>query len=119
MKRNALGLLMLFFFLAAVAGMTGCAMPQSFGSSSEAADSLVTAIRAGDRAQAMKILGDNAEDLLSSGDEVADRNRISQFLDLYNQKHELVNNDDGSVTLVVGNNDWPMPIPIVKEPWRE
>jgi hypothetical protein len=53
-------------------------------------------------------------DLISSGDAVADRQALERFVRAYEQKHELVRGGERSVTVVVGNEQWPLPIPIVR-----
>jgi hypothetical protein len=60
-------------------------------------------------------MGSEGEQIASSGDEVADRQRREKFLALYDQKHELVKEGGDRLTLVVGKNDWPFPVPIVRE----
>ena len=62
-----------------------------------------------------KLLGPGAEDLLSSGDAVQDKADRNDFVARYQQKHSLEPNGDDAMTLIVGDNDWPMPIPIVKK----
>jgi hypothetical protein len=60
-------------------------------------------------------MGPEGEQIVSSGDEVNDRQRRQKFLELYDQHHELVSEDPDRRTLVVGDSDWPFPIPIVKQ----
>jgi hypothetical protein len=98
--------------------LQGCASTQpdgarKFGSPAEAVDSLAGALRAHDKAQLLAIIGPAGEDIISSGDEVADRQRGDKFLALYDQKHSLVPDGPQSTTLEVGNDKWPLPIPIV------
>jgi len=75
---------------------------------------MVKALRANDKATLDRLFGPDAEELLTSGDEVADKNRINKFLAAYDEKHQLQEHD-GRVTLLVGNKDWPLPVPIVKD----
>ncbi len=77
--------------------------------------SLVQALRANNDADLKSILGKEAGEVLSSGDEVADKNRIEKFLTLYDQAHRLERVDDDTMNVVVGDKDWPMPIPIVRD----
>jgi hypothetical protein len=90
---------------------------RTFASPEEAMTAAVAALRAHDSAQLKDIFGPDAEDILSSGDPVADQNAQAQFLARYDQKHRLEPDpkDDGTVTLAVGDDDWPMPIPIVRD----
>jgi len=101
--------------LGPAAGLTGCASEaRTFATPETAVDSLVVALRADDQRSLEKILGGDAREALSSGDDVADANRRTEFLRLYDEKHRLSRDDDASVTLEVGASDWPMPIPVVK-----
>lgn len=103
--------------LASVAAIgQGCSHHQAeYASPDQAVQSLVTAVRTEDKDSLRRIFGPEAEDILKSGDPVDDRNRAHKFLALYDEKHHLVDEPDGRVTLVVGKDDWPMPVPIVKD----
>jgi hypothetical protein len=65
-------------------------------------------------------MGPGGEDIISSGDEVYDRARGQKFLALYDQKHAITNEGPDRKSLVVGNDDWPFPVPLVKQgkSWR-
>ena len=97
----------------------GCASSSSsdrakFSSPHAAAQSLVDALRANDRARLDQILAPAADDILSSGDPVADRADAARFLALYDAGHRIQAEADGVHTLIVGEADWPFPVPIVK-----
>jgi hypothetical protein len=107
-------LLVVLLVLAVLAG--GCAAkPQTFDAPERAADALWRAARAGSSAQVEQILGGGSQDVVSSGDPVADQQALHRFAEAYEQKHQLVPEDEGRVNLVVGADDWPLPIPIVRE----
>jgi hypothetical protein len=91
-----------------------------FKSPDDAVNALATALRANDTAKLLAILGPGGQDILSSGDDVADEQRRLKFLGLYDQKHALTDEGADHKTLVVGNDDWPLPIPLVKQgdEWR-
>jgi hypothetical protein len=100
-------------------GLTGCAVKdqgagRSFSSPEQAEKALVDAVRADDMPQLLAIMGSDGEQIVSSGDDVADRHRRQKFLSLYDEKHSLVNNGDDMRTLVVGKTNWPFPVPIVR-----
>jgi hypothetical protein len=95
------------------AGETPAAQ-RTFASPEGALQSLVAAIRGRDTKALEAIFGPDSDDLLFSGDPVDDQQTLARFLTAYDEKHTLVPTDDNSVTIVVGNDDWPMPIPIVK-----
>ncbi len=86
---------------------------QSFSSASEAAQTLVEAVKKNDQAALLKVLGPDAKDLISSGDDAEDKNDRSQFLHKYRQMHRLVTEPDGTTTLYIGAENWPTPIPLV------
>jgi Protein of unknown function (DUF2950) len=99
---------------------TGCAgSAQGFDSPEAGVQALVGALRPYDQAKATAVLGAEADDVLSSGDPVADENMRGTFLEAFDRKHSIAA-EDGKATLLVGDNDWPMPIPLVKsgEKWR-
>jgi len=85
-----------------------------FASPDAASQALVSAVRANDHAQLEQILGPNSDELISSGDEVADRQSNERFLAAYDTKHRLVEGSSG-VTLEIGDALWPLPIPLVKD----
>ena len=68
----------------------------------------------------LAILGADAEDLLSSGDKVADRRARQLILVALNEKWSLANQGPNTKTLIIGNEEWPYPIPLVKDKtgWR-
>jgi hypothetical protein len=102
--------------VAALCLAQGCATPpQQFNSADDAANALITAVRADDKPTVLKILGSDAKEILSSGDSVADENARENFLQAWDEKHSLVTESDGYVTIVMGAKDWPMPIPICQD----
>jgi len=60
------------------------------------------------------ILGPDADEIITSGDPVADNNAREDFTKRYDQMHRLAYDDKGRVILYVGADNWPLPIPIVK-----
>jgi hypothetical protein len=88
---------------------------QTFPSASEAAKTLVKAIEKDDQAALLKVLGANAKDIVSSGDDAEDKNDRDQFVQRYRQMHRLVTEPDGTTTLYIGAENWPTPIPLVRK----
>jgi uncharacterized cupredoxin-like copper-binding protein len=88
----------------------GVAMAQTqqqlFSSPEEATRALLTATQAKDQSSLARIFGPRIKDLLS-GDTVSDANDLSQ-------------ESDQKVTLMVGNDEWPFPVSIIKtgDRWR-
>jgi len=95
--------------------IAGCSLQQKrFSTPEEAVDGLIGASKSERPDEVRRILGRGSDDVLSSGDDVADRRARDKFLNAYEEKNALVTEPDGSVTLQVGKDDWPMPIPLVK-----
>ena len=115
--------------LAALAAMTGLAPAdlhaqdtgqKTFPSAHQAAEALVAANRDNDVAALGQILGAEAASLISSGDETQDKNDRAHFVSLYETHHRFVATAPGKLTLVVGKDEWPLPIPLIKSGgvWR-
>jgi len=85
-----------------------------FGSPEEAMKTLVETVKAGDRKGMMAILGPEGEDIIESGDEVADKNAQEQFVKAYQERVDFVKEKEDRVSIIVGKDHWPLPIPIVK-----
>jgi len=85
-----------------------------------AVQALVAAARTGEDAALVDALGPDAEELVGSGDDVADQNVRRRFAARYDEKHEIVLDSDSKAELQIGENEWPFPIPLVKEEggWR-
>lgn len=88
---------------------------RAFSSPQEAMQTLVEALQAGDQESLRAILGPESEELLSSGDPVSDKADRERFLKAYAEKVDLVERGNDRVEVVLGNDNWPFPIPIVKE----
>ena len=86
-----------------------------FPSPEEAVKSLVAAVRANDIKEMRAILGPGSRDVISSGDDMADRVGREKFLKAYDRKNRLQEQSPARMTLCTGEDDWPMPIPIVKK----
>ena len=76
---------------------------------------LAEAVQAGDTKGVMAILGPEGEDIISSGDEVADKNAREQFVKAYQETVYFVKEKEDRVSVIIGNDYWPFPIPIVKK----
>src|ERR1700722_17152164 len=87
---------------------------QVFPSGMAAAKALVAAAHSDDMAALSSILGGDAKEVLSSGDPVADNNARENFVAKYDEMHRLAYDDRGRVILYLGADNWPFPIPLVK-----
>ena len=93
---------------------------ETFASPQEAVKALVEALKAGDTKALTVIFGPGSEDVITSGDPVADKAERERFINSYEQKNRLEEEGSDKVILCVGDDDWPFPVPIVKEDgaWR-
>lgn len=87
---------------------------KSFPSAEEAVKALVAALKINDDKELLAIFGTEGEEVISSGDPVADKDRIERFLKKYEEKNSLISKKD-SATLILGQDEWPFPIPVVKK----
>ena len=92
------------------------AVQNTFDSPQAAADALVKAAASLDVPSLLHILGPNSRDLVVSGDPVIDKTRASDFARLAREKQQmnLDPKNPNRAELVVGDSEWPLPIPLVK-----
>lgn len=88
---------------------------KSFRSPDEAVGELVAAVRADDEKALLAILGPGSRELIYSGDSVADNAGRDRFVAAYERRHLLKARTAVTMILHVGNDEWPLPIPIVKK----
>jgi hypothetical protein len=93
---------------------------KTFRSPEEAAKALVAAVKAGDVNAMQGILGPGSGSIVQSGDAVADRTGRERFVHAYGEANKLVRQGDAKAILLVGKDEWPLPMPIVREAagWR-
>ncbi|MGZ3569368.1 MAG: DUF2950 domain-containing protein [Thermodesulfobacteriota bacterium] len=103
------------FFQMGIAADVKQVKQKSFQSPEEAGKALFEALRAGDTKELLVIFGPAGKEMISSGDEVADKAARDRFVKAYEATNKLEKETDKKVTLVIGNHDWPFPVPIVKK----
>lgn len=86
---------------------------QSFTNPDDATSALATAVKSGMKQDILKVLGADGEDIVSSGDDVADADVRSKFVSAYDAKHS-VKVDGKKATLIIGADDFPFPVPLVQ-----
>jgi hypothetical protein len=86
---------------------------QAYPSPEDAAASLAAALKTGTRSAVMKVLGKDAEDIVESGDDVADAEMRQRFLSAYDARHSIKAEGNKKATLILGADDFPFPIPLV------
>ncbi len=96
------------------AGEAGATSPSLFSTPEDALKALHGAAQAKDKAALDQIFGSSYKDLLS-GDEVQDAAEFAEFVEHLAEKTNLIKESDSKVTLYIGNENWPFPIPIAKK----
>ena len=61
----------------------------------------------------LDILGPHGKQIVSSGDDTEDADDRANFVRRYQEMHRLVKEPDGNITLYIGAENWPTPIPLV------
>jgi len=90
---------------------------RGFATPNEAADALVDAVARWDVPAIIGIVGKDGEDLVASADTAGDRARANAFVAKAREKRAIVADPTNSdyAWITVGDQDWPMPMPLVKE----
>jgi len=101
--------------LAVTSSSFGAAAQQkTFSSPEEAVKAAEAAVKNNDDKELLAIFGPAAKELMFSGDPVADKQRRATFVAAYNEKNSLMTDGENRI-LIVGKQDWPFPIPLVKK----
>lgn len=88
---------------------------KAFATPRAAADALINATEQYDQAALGQILGPDGSDIISTGEPARDKENANAFAAQARTKMNLkLNSTKTRATMVVGNEDWPMPVPIVK-----
>jgi hypothetical protein len=92
---------------------------KSFSSPEDALQAVIEDLKSDNVADLVKIFGPRIEPILHSGDPVEDRNARARFMAFADEAHRFDGSGD-TLTLVIGKDDWPFPIPLKKvdERWR-
>jgi hypothetical protein len=89
---------------------------KQFDTPKQAADALIQVATNFDVAAAKEILGPDSDDIIASEDPVQDKNRAIAFAEKAKEKNsiEMDKKDPNRAILLVGNDGFSLPIPIVK-----
>lgn len=120
LRQVARGRAVVIAALALIASSAAAHAQLVFDSPEKAAEALVAAARTGELSGLLQVLGPAARGILKSGDPVADKNNRDEFVAGYDAKHQITPDGADRSILVIGDKDWPLPIPLVKDKdkWR-
>ncbi len=123
-------LLTRLWFIAAASGliaisaspaMAAAAMQEkTFATPAAAIDALIAANRTNRIRELIAILGPKGAKLIHSGDPIADKRGRDRFVAAYDEAHKLELDGQDKAILIVGKEEWPLPIPLVRKRtgWR-
>jgi hypothetical protein len=127
-QTNVLGLLARAFIALALSSLlTLCPsslradeLGKAFATPAEAVSALDLAVNTTNRAEFAVLFGTESEDWLANPDTVQGARELADFSAAFNATNHLVHDSQTQLTLEVGTNDWPFPIPLVKtaDGWR-
>ncbi len=91
--------------------------PKAFDTPQQAADALIKAAADYDVAELTAIFGPDGEDFISGGDQVRDKNNAIDFGKEASAKNsvEISKSNPNQATIIVGEEEWPLPVPLVKK----
>ena len=91
--------------------------PKAFDTPQQAADDLIKATADYNVPELLAIFGSDGADIVTGGDEVQDKKNALDFAKMAQIKNSvsLSVSDPNVATLIVGDDDWPLPVPIVKK----
>jgi Protein of unknown function (DUF2950) len=88
---------------------------KTFSSPEDASNALFMAIQSNDEKAMLDILGPDGKQIVSSGDAAEDTETRAKLAQKYQELHRLLTEPDGTVTVYIGAENWPTPIPLVKK----
>jgi hypothetical protein len=93
---------------------------QAYPTPEDAVAALAAAVKSGTKTAILKVLGNSAEDVVESGDEIADAETRQRFLSAYDARHSIKAENNKKAVLILGAGDFPFPIPLVnsKSGWE-
>jgi len=106
------------FALAAATTIAAAPTQKTFATPALAVDALIAANRGNHLNELRAILGPESARLVYSGDPVADEHGGTRFVAHYDEAHKLELDGESKAILIVGKDEWPFPIPLVRRHGR-
>src|ERR1035438_7682604 len=111
--------------LAVATALFGATLRESqrtFATPQEAVQAIIDAAEHNDAAALLQLFGPDGKDILESGDPAEDKESRAEFVRSAHEKLQI-DQDPGNpdrVTFAVGEQDWPLPVPVVRKDgkWR-
>ncbi|OSP54252.1 DUF2950 family protein [Pseudoruegeria sp. SK021] len=99
----------------AISASAAMADPATYAGPQDALDAFVTALDTHDVEALLTVFGPEARDLLTTGNPVEDAENRAVLQIMYAEGYRFQPEDDDSVTLLLGADAWPFPVPLVKQ----
>jgi len=88
---------------------------KTFSTPEEACQALLAAAKSNDEKTLLQIFGSDAKEIIASGDADEDARSREHFVKRYEEMNRLVEEPDGTVSLYIGERNWPYPISLRKK----
>ena len=94
--------------------------PETFESAAKAADAMISAAEKFDVPALIRIVGEDGEDVILTDEYALDRESAQEFAAQARKKQRIAMDpkNDSRAFLLVGDEEWPFPLPIVKRGGR-
>lgn len=114
------GSLILLAFIVVISPLAGTGpLPKkkqnTYATAKEAALALYDAVKANDKKALQMLFGQEASDILDSGDEVAASQRRKELAEHMSEGTRLEYESEAKAIVRIGKADWPLPIPLVRK----
>jgi hypothetical protein len=114
-SRAALALLLIGAVLVALPSCRrGPAPARTFRSPEEAVKALASAVTTEKVDDVLQIFGPEGKDLIDTSDPASARRGRQVFTAAFTERWKLVDRDGGGKALVIGNEEWPFPVPLIQ-----
>ena len=109
----------LLLLLTLVIPFTACSKAQKpllkvFASPDDAGNALLEAAKSGDQNAVLAIFGPESKEIIFSGDPVQDKTTVDAFVNGYGVMHRWRKMPDDSQVLLIGADNFALPIPLKK-----
>ncbi len=98
-----------------LASATDQSVHRTFATAEDAVRALADAVKGGQLDDVLALFGPHAEDLIASSDAATGRRNREVFLAAFAEGSRLVNQGAKRKVLVIGNEGWPFPVPLIKQ----
>jgi hypothetical protein len=110
----AASLVMSVLLVSLIVSLNAQAAARAFARPEDAVAALLAAVKTGSLGDLLALFGPEGQTLISSSDPATARQNQQVFAVAAAEKWQLVDDGQGGKTLVIGYEEWPFPVPIVK-----